>query len=101
MLIGPDNQSVTIQPLGSSLIVRQATKVGQYRLQVNGQEKTVYATLRSDLESDVAPHSELALGTAQVKAVRAPARFGDFWRPAILLSLLVLAGEWWLFAKRS
>ena len=31
----------------------------------------------------------------------APLRFADFWRPFALICLLVLAGEWWLFARKS
>jgi len=97
----PDNGSFTIQPTGSSLIVRQVLRAGDYKLTVNGQDRTLYATMRSDLESNIAPRASLDLGTTNVKAAKAPARFADFWRPILLLSLLVLAFEWWLFAKRS
>jgi Ca-activated chloride channel family protein len=100
-LTAPDNSTFKIEPTGSSLIVRQARKVGQYKLSIGSQNKTVYASLRSDLESNVLPKDTLALGGASVKATASPARFADFWRPAILLALLTLVGEWWLFAKRS
>jgi len=100
-LTGPDNSSTKIQSTGASLIVRQVRRVGDYKLNVNGQDRAVYATMRSDVESDIVPKATLALGTVAVKATQSPARFADFWRPAILLALLVLVGEWWLFAKRS
>ena len=100
-LVTPDNGTFTIQPTGSSVIVRQISRVGDYSLTVSGQQKTIYATMRSDLESNVAPRATLALGTTSVKASRAPARFADLWRAALLVCLSVLAFEWWLFAKRS
>jgi hypothetical protein len=100
-LVTPDDGTFKIVPTGSSLIVRQVRRAGDYKLTVNGQDRTVYATLRSDLESDIAPKATLSLGSQSVKASRSPARFADFWRPALLLSLLALAAEWWLFAKRS
>ena len=100
-LVTPDNGTFKINPTGPSLIVRQIDRVGDYKLTANGQERTVYATLRSDIESDLSPKATLSMGSSQVKASKSPARFADYWRAALLLSLLVLAGEWWLFAKRS
>ena len=100
-LVTPDNGTFKIQPTGPSVIVRQVTRAGNYKLTVNGQDRAVYATMRSDLESDIAPRATLSLGTSAVTASRAPARFADFWRPALLASLLLLSFEWWLFAKRS
>ena len=47
------------------------------------------------------PEVDVMLGGGSVKAVESPLRFADFWRPLILLCLLVLAGEWWLFARKS
>jgi Ca-activated chloride channel homolog len=82
-------------------VVRSIRKVGAYKLTADGKTKHVYAALRATRESDVAPVANLALGGGQVKATVAPARFGDFWRPLILIGLLVLAGEWWLFARKS
>lgn len=97
----PDEGTFKIQPSGPSVIVRQVRRVGDYKLTVNGQQRTVYAAMRSDLESNISPRATLSLGTAAVTASKSPARFGDFWRPALLFCLFVLAFEWWLFAKRS
>jgi hypothetical protein len=101
VLTAPDNSTYKIEPTGPSLIVRQVSRVGDYKLNVDGQDRTIYSTLRSDLESSIAPRATLSLGMASVKATRSPARFGDFWRPAVLFCLLVLCAEWWLFTKRS
>jgi Ca-activated chloride channel family protein len=100
-LVTPTDGTFQIQPTGPSVIVRQVRRAGDYKLTVNGQDRTIYAMLRSDMESDIAPKATLSLGSVAVQSTKAPARFGDFWRPALLLSLLVLSFEWWLFAKRS
>ncbi len=99
-LKSPDGETGSLKPVGGSLVVREAKRVGRYRLKVAGKAKTVYATLRSDRESDVTPRKTLSLGDGEVKATASPARFADFWRPLALLCLLVLAGEWWLYARR-
>lgn len=97
----PDGETLTLKPTGSTLIVRETKRVGRYRLEAGGTAKAIYTTLRSDRESDIAPVKSLSLGGGQVKATASPARFADFWRPLALLCLLVLAGEWWLYARRS
>jgi hypothetical protein len=66
-----------------------------------GKRRSIYATLRSDRESRIAPELDLQLGGGAVKAVESPLRFADFWRPLVLACLLVLAVEWWVFARRS
>jgi len=83
------------------LVVREADRVGKYTLKVGNRQKTVYATLRSERESNITPAKDVSLGGGQVKSTESPLRFADFWRPLILLGLCVLAGEWWLFARRS
>jgi hypothetical protein len=97
----PDGTSEHIDPTGSVLVVRGTKRVGQYTLQAGGQKRTIYATLKSDRESNVVPVKNVSLGGGEVKATRTPLRFADFWRPLVLLCLIVLAGEWWLFARRS
>jgi hypothetical protein len=90
-----------VKSMGGSVVVRGTKKVGVYSLEMGGKKKTVYATFRSDRASDVMPLKTLSLGGGVYHASTNPARFADFWRPLILLSLLVLGGEWWLFARRS
>jgi len=97
----PEGPAIDIAPTGTTAVVRETKRVGAYKLTADGKDKTVYATLRSDRESDIAPVKSLALGGGEVKATETPLRFADFWRPLALLCLLVLAGEWWLFARRS
>ncbi|MGV3616177.1 MAG: vWA domain-containing protein [Fimbriimonas sp.] len=100
-LKNPKGATTELKPTGSTVVVREARKVGRHELELGSKKKAVYAYLRSDRESDVAPERNLTLGGGEVKATANPARFADFWRPLGLLALLVLAGEWWLFARRS
>jgi len=81
--------------------VRDVDRVGRYRLQVGPTEKTVYAQLRSERESRIRPSDSLELQAGTVQALNSPERFTDFWRPLLLICLLVLSGEWWLYARRS
>ncbi|HVL39131.1 MAG TPA: hypothetical protein VM328_07050, partial [Fimbriimonadaceae bacterium] len=97
----PDGRTETLTSVAGNVVVRSARAVGRYQLTTGSQTKTLFATLRSDRESDIMPNPEVALGGGQVRSQEAPVRFTDFWRPLVLLALLVLAGEWWLYARRS
>ena len=100
-LHGPDGTTTELKPAGAALVVREVEKVGVYTLDIGKQKKTIYAYLRSDRQSNISPVSDISLGGGEVKASTAPLRFADFWRPFALLCLLVLAGEWWLYARKS
>lgn len=101
VLQDPDGKRTTLKPVDEVLIVREAKRIGEYALEVGGKTRKVYASLRSDRESNVAPEKTIPLGGGEVKATENPARFADFWRPLALLCLLILAIEWWLYARRS
>lgn len=97
----PDGETRDVDSNGASAVIRDVRQVGKYNLNIDGKQRPVYATLRSDRESRIAPEVDLELGGGSVKAVDAPLRFADFWRPLLILCLLVLAGEWWMFARKS
>lgn len=97
----PDGQTSEVASNGTTAVVRGARQVGKYNLNIDGKQRPVYATLRSDRESRIAPEVDLELGGGSVKAVASPLRFADFWRPLLVICLLVLAGEWWMFARKS
>lgn len=100
-LKGPDGIQADLKPTGAVVVVRETKRVGQYTLKIGDKAKTIYAALKSDRESAIAPVKDLALGGGQVKATQSPLRFADFWRPLIAFALVVLGFEWWLFARRS
>ncbi len=100
-LTSPDGDTTVLKPTGSALTIRETRRVGVYLLDVKGKTQKIYASLRSDRASTIRPEKNLDLGGGEVKASQSPSRFADFWRPLILLCLLVLAAEWWLFARKS
>lgn len=100
-LTAPDGTKTSAKPNGATAVIRAARRAGVYKLAADKTNSTVYASLRSDRESNIDPVKDLVFGEAKVSATQAPARFADFWRPLVLLALCVLAGEWWLFARRS
>jgi hypothetical protein len=83
------------------VVVRETNRVGRYVLTIGKKSKTVFATLRSPLESTTAPRDNLEVGTSKVKAVADLTRFEDFWRWILLVGLAVLGVEWWAYARRS
>lgn len=100
-LTDPEGSRHELKPTGASLIVREVDRVGVYTLDAGGKRRTLYSYLRSERESNVAPVTELKLGGGQVKESQSPLRYADFWQPLALVCLVVLAGEWWLFARKS
>lgn len=82
-------------------IWRTISEAGKYSAKVDGKSRTVYANLRSDIESDIAVKPDLVLGGGKVKAVQTPFRLQDYWRWFVLLGLAVLGLEWWVYARKS
>jgi len=100
-LTSPTGETTELNPVGSVITVREHRRVGAYTLEADGHKRTIYASLRSDRASNIRPEKNLDLGGGVVKASRTPSRFADFWRPLVVVMLFVLAGEWWLFARKS
>ncbi len=91
----------TVEPVEGVATMRSIDRAGVYRLTFGNEARTVLAGLRSDVESDTKPADRIALGSASVKAERAPLRFADWWKPIVALVLLLLAGEWLVFVRKS
>lgn len=100
-LKGPDGIQADLKSTGTTMVVREAKRIGQYTLTIGDKKRTIFASLRSERESAIAPAKDVSLGGGQVKATETPFRYADFWRPLVLVGLLVLGAEWWLFARRS
>ncbi|MCW5942012.1 MAG: BatA and WFA domain-containing protein [Fimbriimonadaceae bacterium] len=100
-LVVPSGRSLALKVEDGQARVRDLDRVGRYELRLGKTTKTLFASLRNERESNIAPVPSLSLGGGTVKAVATPVRYADFWRPLLLLGLLVLGAEWWLFARRS
>jgi hypothetical protein len=57
--------------------------------------------MRDDLESSVNSQDFVSIKKQRVTAAKDLRRYADFWKPLALLALLVLAAEWWMYARRS
>lgn len=96
---GGDDMS--IEPLQGRYIVRGVDLVGKYLLEAGGDAKSVYADLRDPTESAIDPQQFVSVTGKKLASVQNLRRYADFWRPLVFFALLVLAGEWWLYARRS
>lgn len=97
----PGGQTLQIRPTGGRYYVRAFESVGKYVVGGSGSPTTVYANLRSDTESAIQPNEAFQAGGGSVVGKRSTDRFADLWKPLAILALLVLCGEWLLFARRS
>ena len=100
-LIRPDGTKVAVHALQGRYVVRGIDQVGTYTLQANGEERTIYAYMRDDLESSVDAQEFVSIKEEIVHTERDLHRYADFWKPLALLALLVLSVEWWMYARRS
>jgi Ca-activated chloride channel homolog len=101
ILKGPTGEH-KVDPAGGSYVFRHATRVGAYEIGGTADRpQQVFAVLASENESNIAPSDVVLLGGEAVAAKGESVRLADYWRPLLLLGLLVLAFEWWYFARRS
>ena len=83
------------------VIVRGLDQIGKYDVTWPGGKRSVYVQMRSEDESRIRPQENIRMGGNSVAGQSATSRMSDFWKPLMILALLVLAGEWLLFARRS
>jgi len=98
---GPVPGEKVIKPVNSSVTLRDHRRIGGYSLSIGGSKKQVFAVLNSEVESNIRPRSNVNLGSGQIAATATPLRLSDAHRPILLALLLLLAVEWWMFARRS
>ncbi len=98
---GPVPGAKVITPVNSSVTLRDHRRIGGYSLAIGGSKKQVLVTLNSEVESNIRPRSNVNLGSGQVAATASPLRMSDAHRPILLALLLLLAVEWWMFARKS
>lgn len=99
----PDGRLEPLHSSGSMLNLDGVTRVGLYRIKGAGIDLPFTANLLDADESDLTPRAQLRLvgAESQVAASRSPLRTEEeCWRVLLLLSLLLLALEWWVFHRR-
>jgi hypothetical protein len=76
------------------------TELGVYAATVGDDRVSFAVNLFDADESDVAPRPAVTVGnqTAEAGEVRRPPR--ELWKWAVVVALLVLLAEWWVYASR-
>ncbi len=97
----PDGAKETLDASTGLAVVRSADRVGDYTISGPKTRTAVAVNLLSEEESDVVPRATLDLAGKEVTAKGDAAVLAETWRPLLLLALLVLSVEWWVFARRS
>lgn len=101
-LTGPGIEGkIEVKSVDQQYLLRDIRKVGRYKLAWPGGERTILAKLSSATESNLAPKDSLSVGGSTVRESNSVLTMGDLWRWAVVFGLLVLATEWWLFARKS
>lgn len=98
---GPNGFSENVIAKDGQAIWRTISFAGKYTAKIDGRSKDVYASLRSDIESNIGTKPDLVLGGGKVKAIQTPFRLQDYWRFFILVCLAFLAFEWWVYSRKS
>ena len=99
--LNEEGGKVVLKAVNGAATVRETRRVGRYAIESSGKSRTIVATLQSPRESAIRPIPEIALADRPVRAMAAPLRYGDFWRPLGTLLLFILGIEWWTYARRS
>lgn len=97
----PDGSSETVNASENLLTLRATEKVGVYEI-MSGNLRVQFAVnlLNAD-ESEIEPKQTITLGAHTVASQVAPTTWRDLWWLFVLLALLVIAVEWFIFIKWS
>lgn len=98
----PDKSSVRLQVRddGEQLIFDGADKVGLYTATSGKWQQTFAVSLLSRSESDLAPRNELRREGQSAFAANNRARANhELWGYLVVLALLILMAEWWIFHR--
>lgn len=102
----PSGKNVTLSRDGQPQIVfSQTDDLGTYIVKDSDQNRTLQmftVNLFSEQESNLAPAQQVTIGLQAVEASGNQARLvrAEYWRWLLLLALLVLGLEWYLYTKR-
>ncbi|MCO5296182.1 MAG: VWA domain-containing protein [Fimbriimonadaceae bacterium] len=100
-LKGPDGASATLAATNGAYTVREAVRSGVYEFEQGGKKRTLLVGTPPESESEIAPRAQVFAGGSEVAGSESLLRLADLWRWVVLAGLIVLAVEWWVFARRS
>lgn len=99
----PQHTRELIGVSGMTVTLEQMIKTGIYHVTATGMQETIAANLLDTRESNILPNGQLELEGARGRVGVAPGRIHteqELWRLLLLLALLLLCLEWWIFHRR-
>jgi Ca-activated chloride channel homolog len=100
-LATPSGVSQKLDPINGMISVRNLDTTGNYEIREQNFRQQVDVILKSETESNIAPKRELSLGQRNVAATQTPFRLQDFWKPILMMCIILLSFEWWYFVRKS
>ncbi len=97
----PNGRSQSLQAPNHLFTFYSTDHVGIYELQAGNLRIPFAVNLLNSEESDIAPKQAITLGTHTVATTPTAVSWRELWRLMVLLGLLVLAIEWWVFVRWS
>ena len=101
VLEGPKGPATEIGAAGGVFVVRDAMRTGRYTLRSGSASRKLYVNFAGERESNITPVKRVMAGGTPTVGSDSILRLADHWRWFAVFALAVLAGEWWLFARRS
>ena len=97
----PDGRARQIRATHPLTYLDETDRAGVYLAEAANYRRQVALNLLSRDESDTRPKDTIDLGNQPISATQQqPLTAREFWRPLLILALLVLAVEWWVFHRR-
>jgi Ca-activated chloride channel family protein len=98
----PDGTQQSLTSTNGAVVIRSADHVGVYKLSGASGSTSIAVNLLNESASNIGPQTDLKLAGTPVKAIKSKYLvLAEIWRPVVCLVLLLLAGEWLLFVRRS
>lgn len=99
-LTAPDGRARQLDVDDALLTLNQLTRAGVYKLQAGKVNRRYAVNLLDATESDLTPH-DLKSQQGDQRIARGPIRTQrEFWRGILLLVLVLMCVEWWVFHRR-
>ncbi len=97
----PNGRSQSLQAPNHLFTFYGTDRVGIYELQAGNLRVPFAVNLLNSEESDITPKSTITLGTRTVAPMPTTVSWRELWWLMVLLGLLVLTIEWWVFVRWS
>ncbi len=100
-LTSPLGDTQPVEAKDGRATIRTLDRVGQWQIKGTDLDKPIFVSLKSPTESAIVSKDAVSLSGESVEGKQNVQRLADAWKPLALIALLILAIEWWLFARRS